>query len=97
MRAKDRVRQGQRAKALFWAAELASAQDGRRAARLLGAAEALRKALRLPRRPIGQFDYERDAATACALLHEQIFATAWAEGRAMSLDEAIAYALDKAD
>ena len=64
------------------------------AARLYGAAEALREA-------IGDFplqDYHRDAydqsvAALRAGLGEEAFAAAWAEGRAMSVEDAVEYAL----
>ncbi|MBA2449128.1 MAG: hypothetical protein H0V51_14000 [Chloroflexi bacterium] len=39
-------------------------------------------------------DYERDRAAVWARLSEEAFATAWAEGRAMALEQAVAYALD---
>ena len=62
------------------------------AARLLGAAEAQRDALgniaALPERA----SYERAAATARGVLGEAAFAAAWAAGRALPLDEAIAEA-----
>jgi tetratricopeptide (TPR) repeat protein len=69
-------------------------REGERAARLMGAAEALRQALRLPapshwRRPRERIE---EAVRAAAL--EQELAVAWAEGRAMSLDQAIEYALE---
>jgi predicted ATPase/DNA-binding NarL/FixJ family response regulator len=38
-------------------------------------------------------DYERAIATVRATLSEEVFATRWAEGQAMSLEQAIAYAL----
>jgi hypothetical protein len=38
---------------------------------------------------------ERCMATARAALGEAAFAAAWAEGRAMPLDEAVAYALEE--
>jgi hypothetical protein len=34
-------------------------------------------------------------AAAHALLPDQAFATAWAEGRAMTLEQAVAYALEE--
>jgi hypothetical protein len=43
--------------------------------------------------PVDKDDYERDVALARAQLGEEAFAAAWAEGQAMSLEEAIAYAL----
>jgi predicted ATPase/DNA-binding SARP family transcriptional activator len=66
-----------------------------RAARLLGAAEALRDAggaVILPhRRPA----FERLLADVRTALGEEAFAAAWAAGRALSLEEAIALALEE--
>ncbi|MBI3973469.1 MAG: adenylate/guanylate cyclase domain-containing protein [Chloroflexi bacterium] len=62
-------------------------------ARLLGAAEALREAIGAPLPPADRADYDRDVAVVRAGLGEATFATAWAEGRAMSLEQAVAYAL----
>ena len=69
----------------------AAAGDPRRAARLFGATEAARGdrmmiALRSDR-------WEEDLRLARAALDEAAFAAAWAKGRAMTLDEAIADAL----
>jgi hypothetical protein len=63
------------------------------AARLLGAAEALRVATHVPVPPVDQTDYERTVAAARAHLDEATFAAAWAEGRAMTLEQAIDLAL----
>jgi len=59
------------------------------AAHLWGAAEALREATGVPLRPGDRAGYEQAVATARAHLGEQAFATAWAEGRAMPLEQAI--------
>jgi hypothetical protein len=64
-----------------------------RAARLLGAAEALRETLGFAVPPVDRCAHEQVVATARAGLGEERFATAWAEGRAMSLHEAMALAL----
>jgi DNA-binding CsgD family transcriptional regulator len=66
-----------------------------RAARLWGAAEALREADGLPLSPLVRSlsDYEDDLADARAGLDERSFAAAWAEGRAMTLEQATEYAL----
>ena len=64
-----------------------------RAARLLRAAEVLVETIggRLP--PIDHGLYDRNVATARAALGEAAFAAALAEGRAMTLEAALAYAL----
>jgi hypothetical protein len=67
-----------------------------RAARLFGAAEALRQAMGAHRSLIDPPGYEHTMAAIRAQLDEQAFATAWAEGRAMSLEEAVCIALEEA-
>jgi non-specific serine/threonine protein kinase len=63
-----------------------------RAARLLGAAAALREAAGLEEQPAVQADHEA-AAAARAVLGEATFVARWAEGRTMTLAEAADYAL----
>ncbi len=60
------------------------------AARLWGASEALRNAMGTPIWPVYRADYERSVAAAHAQLGEQAFAAAWAEGLAMTLEQALA-------
>jgi hypothetical protein len=67
-----------------------------RAARLFGAAIALREAIDAPLWPIERIDYDRHVAAARSSLGEEPFAAAWAEGRTMRLEDAIALALDEA-
>jgi tetratricopeptide (TPR) repeat protein len=64
-----------------------------RAARLFGAAEGLREALGAPLPPVDRAEHDRSVAAVRTALGEEAFTAAWAEGRAMSLDEAVAYAL----
>ena len=65
-----------------------------RAARLFGAAEALReKTGAVPAFPATQALYERDLASVRARLDSETFAAASAEGRAMTLEESVAEAL----
>jgi non-specific serine/threonine protein kinase len=66
-----------------------------RGTRLLGAAEALREATAGVLPAWERADYERCVAAAREALGEAAFAAAWAEGRALSLDEAVAYALEE--
>jgi non-specific serine/threonine protein kinase len=72
-----------------------AAEQGRpdRTARLLGAAEALRRAIGSPMPPVERPAFEAAARTARAALSEAAFAAAWAEGRMLPLEEAIAEAL----
>ncbi|MDE3089921.1 MAG: tetratricopeptide repeat protein [Chloroflexota bacterium] len=65
-----------------------------RAAQLFGAAEALRKATGIPVPPYRRADYAHHLAAVRARLDEEAFAKAWAEGRALTLEQAIEYALE---
>ncbi|HEX6483862.1 MAG TPA: LuxR C-terminal-related transcriptional regulator [Ktedonobacteraceae bacterium] len=60
------------------------------AVRLLAAAAALRDSLGTPLPPVCGADYERSLAAARAQLGEQAFAVAWAEGRGMAWEQALA-------
>ncbi len=66
------------------------------AARLFGAAEALREAIGTPLRPNERERYDREVAAVRAALTKEAFERAWAAGRAMTLEEAVAYALEEA-
>ena len=66
-----------------------------RAARLFGAAEALREAIKGFLLPDERAGYERSIAEVRARLDEATFAAAWAEGRAMTLEQAVIFALDR--
>ncbi len=65
----------------------------RRAVRLLAAMERYREQSGIIRSPIDHPRYTQDVATTRAQLDEATFDAAWAEGRAMSLDQASAEAL----
>jgi hypothetical protein len=60
-----------------------------RAARLYGAVTALRETLHTPLRPIWRAEMDRAVTAARAALGEEAFAAAWAQGRAMTLEEAV--------
>jgi hypothetical protein len=62
-----------------------------RAARLLGAAAALREAIGAPLSPREQARYERDLSAARAGLGEVAFAAAWATGQATPLEHVSTY------
>jgi tetratricopeptide (TPR) repeat protein len=64
-----------------------------RAARLLGAAAALRTSGGFPRSLVEREDVDRATAAARSALGEPVFAAAWAEGQALTHEQAIAYAL----
>jgi hypothetical protein len=64
-----------------------------RAARLFGAAQALREQLGTPLPPVERADYDRNLAAVRAALDDDAFGEAWAAGRTMQLEQAIAYGL----
>lgn len=77
-------------------ARVAAAQgDWERAARLLGAEEALREAIGAPLPPSEHEGREQTLKGAHKHLGEEPFAAAWADGYAMKLEDAIAYALSE--
>jgi hypothetical protein len=65
-----------------------------RAMWLLGAAESLRDALRVPRPPGERPEYEQRVAGVRTSLTDEAVASAWAEGQAMTLQQAIDRALE---
>jgi len=60
----------------------------------LGAAQALIENTDAVIGPADRIEVERDISAVRTQLGEEAFAPAWAEGRAMTLDQAIAYALE---
>ena len=71
---------------------LADGQDFREAARLFGAAQALRDRIGYVRATLQRDGYEADVALVRQALGPGEFASAWDQGRAMDADEAVAYA-----
>src|SRR6266581_4061177 len=63
-------------------------------ARIFGAAEALRETISSPIVPDQQHSHEQGVAALRAQLNDLTLAAAWAEGRTMSLDQVVAYALE---
>lgn len=66
------------------------------AAKLYGAAEAMREQVGSPLRPSEQEEYDRGVTATRDALNEAIFSTAWQEGRVLSLDACYVYALSVA-
>jgi ATP/maltotriose-dependent transcriptional regulator MalT len=62
----------------------------RQAARLWGAAEVLREVMGTPLHPVDRAAYEQVRAQARAMLGEAAFRAAWAEGRMMTPEQALA-------
>jgi hypothetical protein len=73
---------------LAWMA--AAGGQARRAARLGGAAQALRDALCVPLLPAARADHDRAVRTMREALGEETFVVAWDAGRGMPLDETVA-------
>lgn len=65
-----------------------------RAARLLGAADSVREVTGTPVEAVDRAGRERAATASRAALGEEVFATTRAAGQALSLDAAVALALD---
>jgi len=63
-----------------------------KSARLFGAADALRETIHTTVPPAQRAEYVRHMATLRAQLDETAFAAGWAEGRAMTLEQAVEYA-----
>jgi tetratricopeptide (TPR) repeat protein len=70
--------------------------DAERAARLLGAAAAVRESRNVPIPPIERADVESAVARAQTALGEAAFAAAWAEGQAIPMEQMVAEALQLA-
>ena len=68
------------------------AESYREAARLFGAADTLRQRTGMVRYTVYDADYDASVAAVRAALGDSDFESAWAEGAALSTDEAIAYA-----
>lgn len=75
------------------AGSIAELGDAERAAHLFGAAHALREEIHSAVQPHNRKDYDRGVDAARASLGEEAFTAAWEEGRAMTLEQAIEYAL----
>jgi DNA-binding CsgD family transcriptional regulator len=71
-------------------ADLARDADRRQAARLFGAAEAFRQRMGMVRFKVHQAGYEASVAALREGMGQQDFDVAWAEGAALSTEEAIA-------
>ncbi|MGH3146635.1 MAG: tetratricopeptide repeat protein, partial [Rubrobacter sp.] len=79
-------------------AEVACARGNHeRATRLFGAGEALHETIAAPLPPCERADYDRGVATARAGLDERSFDAAWTQGRAMTPEQAVEYALGEVE
>jgi predicted ATPase/transcriptional regulator with XRE-family HTH domain len=64
------------------------------AATLFGAAEVLYTGIRAEMSPMERVEYDRAVGAARAFLGEETFTAAWEAGKAMTMEQAIAYALE---
>ena len=93
---RDRENPGGIAEGLAGFAAVAAAEgQAERAARLLAAATTLWEGHQLPLWPGERAEYERTEARARAGLDEATWQRAWDEGRALTTDAAVAYALEE--
>ncbi len=69
--------------------------DMHRAAQLFGASEALSESIYSALLPYDHEQYTRTVAALRNQLDEATFNSPWAEGRAMSIEQAIAFALEE--
>ena len=77
-------------------ASLNANQEGpERAARLFAWVDAMRARINYPRPPVEQASVERDLAMIHSQISDTAFEKAYESGKAMTLEEAIAYALEK--
>ena len=76
------------------AAEACAREHFERSARLLGAVEGLWEGLGFSLSPVDEVYVERCRSAVCAALGAEAFAHARAEGRAMTPDQAVAFAVD---
>lgn len=67
----------------------------KQAIRLWGAAEALREEIGCPLPQCLREEYNRNVAVARQTLGAEAFSAAWIEGHAMTLEQAVAYALEE--
>ena len=76
-------------------AMVAKAQENdQRAAKLFGAAEILRENIGLPMTALERLEYEREVNDLHTNMEEARFVKSWAEGRTMSMEQAIALAIE---
>jgi non-specific serine/threonine protein kinase len=69
----------------------------RHAVQILGAVEAFFETFNMAMDIVDHVTYERTVATLRKQLHEDTFSAVWAEGRAMPLQQAVAYALEETE
>jgi tetratricopeptide (TPR) repeat protein len=69
-------------------------EEEERAARLFGAAAILREHINIPMNPSERMEYDREVNDLRANMEEAAFTKAWAEGRDLTMEQAIEYTLE---
>jgi predicted ATPase/class 3 adenylate cyclase len=69
-------------------------EEAERAAKLFGAAEALREIINIPMTKIERIEYDQEVADLRAGMDDQSFLSFWADGRALTMEQAIEFALE---
>lgn len=72
-------------------------EEPQRAVKLFGAAEALREKIQAPMTDYERAEYDQMVARIRSMLSEAEFNAFWAEGRSMTMDEAIEFAIENRD
>jgi len=72
-------------------------EEPQRALKLLGAAEALREKIGSPMANYEVMEYDKEVAQLRAMLPEEGFNTPWAEGKSMTMEQAIQFALKRSN
>jgi predicted ATPase/class 3 adenylate cyclase len=68
-----------------------------RAARLFGAAESLREQIAMPMDPDERVEYDHQVESLRGRMDAKTFAAAWAEGRVLTMEQAISYAVSESE
>lgn len=66
-----------------------------RAATMLGAAEILRETIKMSMTPVEQEEYDQQVSELRTRLDQKVLEADWEKGRRMTMDQAVAFALDK--
>jgi hypothetical protein len=68
-------------------------EHAERTIKLLGAAETLREKIKIPMSEVEQVEYDREVADLKANMDHKEFTSLWAEGKSMTMEGAIQFAL----
>jgi hypothetical protein len=70
-------------------------EEDTHAAQLFGAAEVLRENIKMPMTALERVEYDREVNDLRANMEQSAFTKAWSDGRAISMEQAIALALEE--